>query len=96
MHLKEKVNNDLKLNINDQQRFIFKKKRRVQEVFLFTNYEEVFFGRNSSKRMATQPKIMAKKRSLLMRKTDKIGSALKYKLLMQSILINGKQVPVKR
>ena len=35
-----KVNNDLKLDINDQQRFIFKKKQRVQEVFLFTKYEE--------------------------------------------------------
>ena len=37
-----KVNNDLKLDFNDQQRFIFKKKQRVQEVFLFTNYEEGF------------------------------------------------------
>ena len=37
-----KVNNDLKLDSNDQQRFIFEKKQRVQEVFLFTNYEEEF------------------------------------------------------
>ena len=37
-----KVKNDLKLDFNDQQRFIFKKKQRVQEVFLFTNYEEGF------------------------------------------------------
>ena len=40
--MNSKVNNDLKLDINDQQGFIFKKKQRVQEVFLFTNYEEGF------------------------------------------------------
>ena len=63
MHLKEKVNNDLKLDINDQQGFIFKKKQRVQEVFLFTNYEEVFFWPEDTKEDG-------RKKSLLLRKTD--------------------------
>ena len=34
--------NDLKLDFNDQHCFIFEKKQRVQEVFLFTNYKETY------------------------------------------------------
>ena len=55
-----KVNNDLvlKLDINDQQGWIFKKKQRVQEVFLFTNYEEGSLGRwKTPMREATKPKM---------------------------------------
>ena len=37
-----KINNDLKLDITDQQGFILKKKKRVQEVLLFTNFKEGF------------------------------------------------------
>ena len=51
-----------------------------------------FFGRKTSTRMATKPKMMAKKEEPCI---DKKGSASKDKLLMQSILIKGKQIPVK-
>ena len=37
-----KINNDLKLDITDQQGFILKKKKRFQEVLLFTNFKEGF------------------------------------------------------
>ena len=42
--------------------------------------KKFFFGRKTPKGMASKPKMMAKKKSLLLRKT---------------ILINGKQVPIK-
>ena len=78
MHLKEKVNNDLNKASSSKRNGESKKyssSPTMKKVFLAGIHQ----------RGATQPKIMAKKRSLLIRKTDKIGSALKYKLLMQSI-----------
>ena len=71
-----KVNNDLKLDFNDQQRFIFKKKQRVQEVFLFTNYEEGFLWPEDINEDGY--KAEAKKEQPCI---DKKGSASKDKLL---------------
>ena len=69
--MNSKVNNDLKFDINDQQGFIFKKKQRVQEVFLFTNYEEGFLCLEDTKEGGYKAKDDGKKNSLFMRKTDK-------------------------
>ena len=57
-----------------------KKKQRVQEVFLFTNYGEGFFWPEDTKEDGFKAEVNGKKKRLLMRKTDKKGSALKYKL----------------
>ena len=87
-----KVNNDLKLDVNDQQRFIFKKKQRVQEVFLVTNYEEGFLWPEDTIEDEYKAEDDGKKEEPFI---DKKGSASKDKLLMQSILIKGKQIPGK-
>ena len=87
-----KVNKDLKLDFNDQQRFIFKKKQRVQEVFLFTNYEEGFLWPEDINEDGYKAEDDGKKEEPCI---DKKGSASKDKLLMRSILLKGKQIPVK-
>ena len=73
-------------------------KRRFQEVFLFTNYEEGFFGRNSSKSGYTAEDY-GKKEEPFDKEDWQNRTGIKIQdthAIHQSILINGKQVPVKR
>ena len=63
----------MKLDITDQQGFVFKEKKRVQEVFLFANYEEGFLWPEDTKENGykAEPKMMVKKKSLLLTKKDR-------------------------
>ena len=92
MHLE--VNNDLELDISNAS--TSKRNRRSKKSLsspISNKSKRVSFSTKTPKRMASKPKMLAKKRSLS--KTGKKGSALKSKPLMPSILINGKRVPVK-
>ena len=82
----------MKLDITDQQGFVFKEKKRVQEVFLFANYEEGFLWPEDTKENGYKAEDDGKEEEPFI---DKKGSASKDKLLIQYIIIKGKQIPVK-